>query len=162
MYENTGNKIKGFAKFCAFCDIFVCIIVGIFLFACSSVTDGDRSAWFCFGGFAFLIPGIVISWLKYLFLASYGELVEETTKSSGYLKEIKDVLTSTHIQEKNIPNKAVEVQKTGCSYCGSKSELMFGNLCPDCTNLLNAGIIYKCPDCNTYNYKTNICKCKHR
>ena len=164
MYNKTGEKIKGLAEFCAFVEILSCVIVSVFLiwFAWNEPVKLPPVLSFVlfFGGIGYLVLGILFYWLKYLFVAGYGELIEETTKSSAYLEQISNILRDTYSKE-NSGEKAVELQKTGCSYCGSKSELMFGDLCPDCTKLLSIGVIFKCSDCNTYYYKTNRCKCKY-
>lgn len=98
MYENTGKKIKGFGKFCAFCDIAFCVIASIVLFGGASATSGDLSAWLLFGALVVGIGGVILSWLKYLFLAGYGELIEETAKTSAHLEDIKNILSSKQLE----------------------------------------------------------------
>ena len=100
MYSNTGEKIKGFAKFCAFCEITFCVIVGLVLFSFTvSEPFADISGWynllFLVSSFLIGVIGSLLSWLKYLFLAGYGELIYNTRESCSELKavssELKDI-----------------------------------------------------------------------
>lgn len=102
MYSNTGKKIKGMAGFSAFCGILVSIIIGIAMIVfCLNegnlpLDERTYSNWFLLfvfnGGLIVGIGGSMYFYQKYLMLAAFGELVEETTKSSACLEDIRDIL----------------------------------------------------------------------
>ena len=99
MYNETGSKIKKLATVMAWIGIifsFLVIIVPILMLASGSKPGNDPAPeWFVFVVIAGIVLGIVgafWSWLQYLLLAGYGELIEETSKSAAELKEIKEIL----------------------------------------------------------------------
>ena len=103
MYENTGKKIKDFAKLVAFCEIFFFVIVAIALFVggvifLNSNADMGISVLLFVASFVVGVVACVLSWLKYLFLAGYGELIEETAKTSAHLEDIKNILSSKQLE----------------------------------------------------------------
>ena len=105
MYNNTGEKIKGFAVFFAFIEILVLLVIGIISFILFSrsleLVTSDLPSWAVDGVvFVFLagcilsLLGIFLSWSKYLLLAAFGELVDKTGKSSLHLERIDRNLQS--------------------------------------------------------------------
>ena len=102
MYENTGAKIKSFAKAMAIIEIIFVLIVGFIAMGVgASISDysGDSiSLYIFFGGMLFCILGCLFAWFKFLFLAGFGELIEETTKSSAELHEIKELLSNNRCE----------------------------------------------------------------
>ena len=101
MYNKTGEKIKGFAGFCAFCEISFCIIIALVLAFSAAMSSKEFSnpIWISYVlflvSFVIGIVGSLLSWLKYLFFAGYGELISETAKTSELLGDIKDILSNT-------------------------------------------------------------------
>lgn len=97
MYENTGEKIKSFAKAMATVEIIFCVLIGFILlffsFISANSPDPEWYSWVFFGAsLAVGVGGSLLAWFKFLFLAAFGELVEETTNSASYLKDIKEIL----------------------------------------------------------------------
>ena len=104
MYSNTGEKIKTCAG--AVCGWKICfnVLFGIgflCLFVFLAGLDGKEwpdwlPGWFLlvplFLAFYFAIVRSISAWNQHLFMAAYGELVEETTKSAAQLEEIKGIL----------------------------------------------------------------------
>ena len=99
MYNKTGKEIKSFAKFMAFCEIDFWVILAIFMIWFSWNEPIPMHPILCLvmfvGAFVVGIFGILFSWLKYLFIAGYGELIDNTDKSFSELKvvssELKDI-----------------------------------------------------------------------
>ena len=103
MYENTGEKIKSFARTMATFEIVSCVIIAFVLFIlfCSSASSSvTGSLPFIFLGVSLGIGigGSLLAWLKFLFLAGFGELIEETAKSSAELHEIKELLSNNRCE----------------------------------------------------------------
>lgn len=104
MYENTGAKIKSFAKFMAAVEIVFCVIIGFILFFLSAMStqSGLEPQWyfwvFFVASFIIGVGGSLLAWLKFLFLAGFGELIEETAKSSAELHEIKELLSNNRCE----------------------------------------------------------------
>ena len=170
MYENTGKKIKDFAKLVVFCEIFFFVIVALALFVggvifLNSNADMGISVLLFVASFVIGVVGSVLSWLKYLFLAGYGELIEETAKTSAHLEDIKNILKPSDNENNNNSSERNEKiltcnEKLVCSYCGSKSDFLISRLCSDCHELLGNGIILECPICKRFYHKSNKCNCQ--
>ena len=103
MYENAGASLKKIVNLLASIEIAFCLLVGLSAFLLGSFTlDGPQndkvSILFVIGGLIFAVIGSFLVWLKYLLIASFAELVEETKKSSDTLSEIKDHLLYANCQ----------------------------------------------------------------
>ena len=106
MYNETGSKIKNLATAMAWVGIIfsvLLIVVPILMYGSGSKPGNDPAPeWFGFVVIAGIVLGIIIafwSWLQYLLLAGYGELIEETSKSAAELKEIKEILSKKQGEE---------------------------------------------------------------
>ena len=171
MYENTGEKIKGFAKTMAAIEIAFCVVIALVLFVFVyffGYVRGDHH-WFYLvvsaASFFIGIGGSLLAWFKFLFLAGYGELIEETAKTSAHLEDIKNILKPSDNENNNNSSERNEKiltcnEKLVCSYCGSKSDFLISRLCSDCHELLGNGIILECPICKRFYHKSNKCKCQ--
>ena len=103
MYENAGASLKKFVRVLAIIEIVFCVFVGCILFFLGVLplhTPIEEKIAFLFsvGGFLLAVVGSLFVWLKYLLIASFAELVEETKKSSNTLSEIKDHLLYANCQ----------------------------------------------------------------
>lgn len=171
MYENSGARIKTFAKTMATLEIIFCVIVGLILFSVSIASDNSRFnpewfSWVCLAASLVIgVGGSMFAWFKFLFLAGYGELIEETAKSSEYLKDIRNSLiknTEKEMDEEFCLNSQPSPKKADCicAFCGNTTDVLISRLCNDCNELLNKGTIVECPNCSRYHNKDVKCKCQ--
>ena len=167
MYNNTGNKIKNYAKNMATTEIIFCIVVAIiFIFIAFKAKTAFGFFGFLGGSLIVGIGGSLLAWSKFLFLAGYGELIEETKKAADRVEDIRDILRENYkkspdVDEFCLSSKPFPIkEEKHCAYCDTKTDDLISRLCSDCNKLLYDSIIVECPNCNRYHHKDNKCKCQ--
>lgn len=85
MYGNVGGKIKGFATILCVLGILGSVIAGVIIAAASY---GNKLTPFL------MIAGIgsLVSWLGSIGLYGYGELIESSSQTRDYLKDVRNLL----------------------------------------------------------------------
>lgn len=98
MYNNTGRSIKIFAEIFAGIGIFLSLLVAflLFLFA-DKCGPGTERIIFAVAALVLAVLGSFGFWFSYILLAGYGELIEETTRSSNELQEIRNLLADMQV-----------------------------------------------------------------
>ena len=123
MYSNSGSEIKSQASWLCGLKIFFDILLGI-AFLCGFIylagLNGKEwpdwlPGWFLFVplflAFYFGVGKSISAWNQHLFMAAYGELVEETTKSAAQLEEIKGILKTIAAKDTVSPDPVVELKE---------------------------------------------------
>ena len=106
MYNKTGQKIKSFASGMAIFEIIVSEIVAIIFFVlfyenavavpvAESKFEEKSLLLFLLISLIFGLVLPFLSWQKYLFIAGFGELIENTHETKNELADIKTILIST-------------------------------------------------------------------
>ena len=106
MYNKTGVQIQKLASVIVIFEIIVSEIVAIiclFLFCASVNSSAETESVLTFEiNFIFLLCSFIfglvlpfLSWQKYLFIAGFGELIENTDETKNELTDIKKILIST-------------------------------------------------------------------
>ena len=141
MYDNTGSKIKKFANtlMTISCVLTLVIAIGVFIVMVGASVGG-------LGFFVAIIIcaiGFLASWLSYLLLAGFGELIEETRNTRIALELLTEELESANNAKKIIrqkekkdsemePDPEVIARDTphACPFCGH--ELDNNGYCAKC------------------------------
>lgn len=97
MYSETGEKIQNLAKTLLVLGIIANLILGIVIGGIVIEATYETGAGL-FVGLIIIILGCISSYLSYLFLAGYGELIantaENTSQTKAVLKELKSMQVS--------------------------------------------------------------------
>lgn len=128
MYNKTGKKIKSFASGMAIFEIIVSEIVAIIFFVlfyknavavpvAESKFEEKSLLLFLLISLIFGLVLPFLSWQKYLIVAGFGELIENTLDTKNELADIKKILISTlkydesnlHEEENTENNENVEL-----------------------------------------------------
>lgn len=95
MYNETGDKIKGWATFSAFGGIVKSLILGFLIIyigvGYSELVDMPGPIYFgsIILGFYVGIAGSISAWRNYLLMAGFGELIQKTSAISVQVAELK-------------------------------------------------------------------------
>ena len=113
MYNNTGEKIKNFAIVCAVSEMSIFIITGLaliigFLYLglkipASNIPDLVLLA-MPIVGIIIAVAGSLAAWSKYLLLAGFGELIQNTYELSNDVKDIKEIIKDDNIDDSDTNN----------------------------------------------------------
>lgn len=166
MFENVGEKIKGYAKGLFIVQFVMYAIGGIVTLA---VADGEPGL--IIAGLVMLGLGWAIAWLNSVFIYGFGELIvkaseiERNTRSVGIHSDEKTsrtVIESENVNKEEVPKKIEHrwkcvdcgnlISKTPCPFCATKPkktpywclkcsyEGPYGDICPSCGSSLK---VYK-------------------
>lgn len=115
MSSNFGGKIKTTAIVLAILSFLGCLIAGIYLIAHSSYRNPTAGI-----GWAILIGGSLSSWLTFILLYGFGDLLEEAAATRAEIYKIQTTLAN--MQKKNNPgtqNEAPLFQEPKYPYASS-------------------------------------------
>ena len=113
MYKNTGEKIKNFAITCAISEMMIFIIFGLvliigFLYLATKSPSPDIPDLVLLAmpivGIIIAVIGSLVSWTKYLLLAGFGELIQNTYELSNDVKDIKEMMNCDNIDDSDTNN----------------------------------------------------------
>ena len=95
MYKHAGASLKKFVSGFVVVEMAFCLFIGLSLFMIGCFTlgapgDNTVSVIMCVSGILITVVGCFLIWSKYLILAAFAELVDETKKTSDNLAEIKE------------------------------------------------------------------------
>ena len=132
MFENVGEKIQKAASFLFVFEIIASLIGGFFLIANELFILGLIT----------IIAGSFVSWLSFLFVYGYGQLIENSdriaTQAGRINKNLKSSLglekkkeSNLYIEEWNIPKNQKSSHRWQCSNCG---KMISEDICPYCGN----------------------------
>lgn len=134
MFENVGEKIKGFAQFIFWLEVILAIV---FAFIYVNDTGSDFWIFFVIVGAAF-----VIGYLSVIMLVAFGELVENTY----YIRKILERMDTKEGTSLLFPRKEAEVNKIQNNTISTPNTPK-----PD---------FWICPQCGRENHKTvGTCGC---
>ena len=139
MYENTGRKIKHFANtlMTISCILTLVIAIGVFVIMAGASEGG-------LGFFLALIIcaiGFLISWLTFLLLAGFGELIEETRNTRIALELLTEELEGANNAQKIHKTKPEqEPSEPDPDKVGKEAP----RTCPFCGHELDNGYCAKC------------------
>ncbi len=110
MYNNTGKQIKNLVATIASIEVIACVIIGIVV-AC---IDFDDMWWI---GLIIIVGGLLITWISYLFMYAYGELVDKTCSIENYLTQNNGSSSQERVAGPN---------EWQCSKCGTINQNYVG------------------------------------
>lgn len=121
MYDNAGKKIKNLASGMAGVGISLCLVICMVMCA----TSKQLVVW----GIIIAVVGSLISWLSMLFMAGFGELIQQATEINMLLKrqsvsvkgenqsQYKKAAASTHSEEAKAPSTPIPEGKYEWGQC---------------------------------------------
>lgn len=113
MYNNVGKQIKGLVATIAIIEIIACVIIGIVV-ACIDFED----MWWI--GLIIILGGFFATWISYLFLYAYGELVDKTCSIESFLTKSN---SSSSVANQN---RTAGPNEWKCSKCGTINQNYVG------------------------------------
>lgn len=121
MFNNPGGKIKSIANFlCALC-ISASIIAGGTII----INTNNRAQ--IFMGIAIIVLGSIVSWISFLLMYAFGQLVENSDRTVEFYKNRSYDFTPTTADNTSIKFKA----EWKCEKCGALVSAEYDN-CPYC------------------------------
>lgn len=113
MYSNVGKQIKSLVATIAVIEIIAFVITGIIV-AC---VDFEYMWWV---GLIIIIGGLLVTWISYLFLYAYGELVDKTSLIESYLNTNIGNSSASH------QNRVAGPNEWKCKQCGAINQNYVG------------------------------------
>ena len=126
LYENIGEKIKGWAKWIFIVESIAAIITGIALMF-------EDAA---FIGFIVLICGPLVAWVSSWLLYAFGELVDKTAANEKHTKDILKILEAKDKPQIKVAPPAprpVATHSWRCDNCGNMATHSWR--CDNCGNM---------------------------
>ena len=126
MYNETGSKIKSWATCSVIFEIFLFIFIGFISFFILFTANelSELGVYLCIGCIVVSIFRIITIWGKYLLLAGFGELIENTAETTSEVSEIKKIIIDSRSKENIGESKTIEER--------SEEELIKFQLLQDC------------------------------
>ncbi len=140
-FDEPGKRLKNFALIMAHIEALASVITGI-IFICVDFED------FWWIGLIIIFGGLFLTWIGYLLIYAFGELVDKTCMIESYLKP-SEGFTDTNTQANDPTNPVVDSQpikyqrtleqnEWRCSKCGAINQNFINTCSCGQTRLANA------------------------